>query len=208
MDLALVLDTSSSVSEKDLFNLQYFFNSFFKTINLVNRTKLALISYSTSAKVHFTLKSPITSISRLNSFLRKKKFKGGANNLARALHLLHTQVFREAYGDRYNAPNVALIITDSASDINAERTIFKAEKARKNGLQIFIIGINVSKNKRTVEELRYVSSPPYQRYLILKDDYFTLIEDSREIFEHFCDSKYKSLTDKNLLFIIYLYTRT
>ncbi|CAD5113974.1 DgyrCDS3137 [Dimorphilus gyrociliatus] len=188
LDIAVVLDTSSSVKERDILNLQYFFHSFFKTINLRNQTKLAFVTYATKANIHFSLKSPLTSISQINSFLRKRKFRGGANNLASALHLLNTQVFKEAHGDRDYAPNVALIITDSSSDINAERTVFKAERARKNGLQIFILGIKLRGNDRAIEELRYVSSPPHRRYLVLVENYEILIRDSRKIFEQFCNS--------------------
>ena len=44
-------------------------------------------------------------------------------------------------GDRSNAPNVAVLITDGPSNKNSWQTVPTAESARNAGINIFVIGV-------------------------------------------------------------------
>ena len=52
--------------------------------------------------------------------------------------MLHPQT---EHGDRSNAPNVAVLITDGPSNRNSWQTVPNAESARNAGINIFVIGV-------------------------------------------------------------------
>ena len=74
--------------------------------------------------------------------------------------------FLEANGDRSNVPNVAIVITDGESNVNASQTIPQAELAHAQGIYIYSIGISDAVN---IEELAGISSWPHQ----LNQQYWT-----------------------------------
>ena len=51
-----------------------------------------------------------------------------------------TNMFNTA-SDRPNAPNIAIVITDGASNIDKDKTIPYAKEAHRRGIRMFAIGI-------------------------------------------------------------------
>ena len=54
----------------------------------------------------------------------------GSTNTADALKSMSEVMFTPANGDRPDAPNVCILLTDGVSNINSRRTIPEAEAAR------------------------------------------------------------------------------
>ena len=54
----------------------------------------------------------------------------GSTNTADGLQTMSGQMFTAANGDRADVPNVCFLITDGVSNINYQRTIPEAVKAR------------------------------------------------------------------------------
>ena len=50
---------------------------------------------------------------------------------------MRSQQFIEANGDRPGVPNVAILITDGASNVNEQNTIPAAQYAKEKGITIF-----------------------------------------------------------------------
>ena len=50
-------------------------------------------------------------------------------------------MLQKEHGDRSNAPNVAVLITDGPSNKDSSQTVPAAEAARNAGINIFVIGV-------------------------------------------------------------------
>ena len=59
--------------------------------------------------------------------------RAGRTNIADALTLLHESMFTDTNGDRFEAPNMCLIITDGTPTVNEEETLPEAIRTRVEG---------------------------------------------------------------------------
>ena len=84
-------------------------------------------------------------------------YGGGKTNTSGGLRLMREQQFRVSNGDRRGVLDMAIVITDGVSTVDAELTIPEAEAARASGIQILAIGIT---NSTDEEELKSMSSRP------------------------------------------------
>ena len=64
----------------------------------------------------------------------------GFTNTSGGLRLMRTQQFTLERGDRPNAPNVAVVITDAASNTDQNKTIPEALAAQAAGVTMFTVG--------------------------------------------------------------------
>ena len=66
-------------------------------------------------------------------------------NTAAGLFDMRTKVFDPSNsnlrGDRTNSPDIAVVISDGASNINRERTIPNAEDAKRDGITVLAVGL-------------------------------------------------------------------
>lgn len=67
-------------------------------------------------------------------------------------------------GDRPDAPNVALVFTDGASNIEAQRTIPNAIDARERGNHIVVFGVKTS---FALKAVHYVYSNIFSLHVLL-----------------------------------------
>jgi len=54
-----------------------------------------------------------------------------------------SKIFTEAKGDRPDASNIIIVITDGDSNVNSGRTIPEANEARNAGIRVFVLGIGL-----------------------------------------------------------------
>ena len=102
-----------------------------------------------------------------SKYLKKKKKKKNNNKkswkLFKQINII--KKIQEKYGDRPEAANIAIVVTDGKSGTNRERTIPNAEAARAAGVRIIAVGVTAAIN---AVELRAISSEPHE----LGRDYF------------------------------------
>jgi len=70
-------------------------------------------------------------------------YHGGNTNTTGGLRLMRTECFKKANGDRYYAPNVAILITDGNPTREVE--LLADEVATIRSLNIRVIGVGVTK---------------------------------------------------------------
>ena len=70
---------------------------------------------------------------------------------------MHNQQFTSENGDRSNAPNVAIIVTDGMATREVERTQPDAQRAQDDGIEMVSIGITSAVDLPT---LQFLSSDP------------------------------------------------
>lgn len=128
-------------------------------------TRLAIVTYSTVVNVEFDLNTYATK-DALIAAINNIEYIRGDTNTADAIKTIRTRIFSSFYGDREGTPNVAIIVTDGVSNINHYKTIPEAKLARQAGIEIFAIGVGVSKT----EELDAIAGRSQNRYDIEKFD--------------------------------------
>ena len=123
-----------------------------------------------------SLMSAINSIGYIGS---NTNTSGGIRALA--------QQFTPARGDRPEAKNIAIILTDGASTFDRQRTVPDAEQARRNGIEIFSVGITTQVNE---DELKRMSSPPQQieKNYFLSTDFVELNKIREQIIKETCSA--------------------
>ena len=95
---------------------------------------------------------------RLNSLNR---YTPNSNtNTASSLTTARTDQFVSSRGDRSNVQNVAFLITDGTSNVNAGATQSEANTLKNAGAVVFGVGVG---NAITESEVRGVSSNPQAR---------------------------------------------
>lgn len=71
-------------------------------------------------------------------------FLGEKTNSASALEMLYKTGFTVANGDRINANNMAIVITDGNSNINPHMTPKEAIEARTAGIHIMVVAVGTT----------------------------------------------------------------
>ena len=118
-----------------------------------NAIRVGVVSYSGLSKVNFLL-DEYTTRRDLVDAIRRIPYIGDSTNTASAIEDMRTKVFTQQ-GDRPNVPNMGIVITDGESNIDAINTIPNAERARRDGIIMFAVGITEQVNKT---ELRGISN--------------------------------------------------
>lgn len=92
--------------------------------------------FSQDAYNEFYLDSYVSNPQDLKSAILKIGYVGGYTNTADGIRYAMDQQFTQARGDRTDAPNVIIVVTDGASNINSDQTIPNAEEARRRGITV------------------------------------------------------------------------
>ena len=85
---------------------------------------------------------------------------GYGTNMASALNLLRSQVFRAKSKNRNNADDIVIMITDAKVTLKASETIESARLLREDGARVFAIGIGG-------EDVSYPPPPLVVRVLVI-----------------------------------------
>ncbi|CAE1248467.1 unnamed protein product [Acanthosepion pharaonis] len=94
----------------------------------------------------------------------------GSTNTYGGLNVMRTQMFTQQNGDRPSVPNIAILLTDGVSNINAFRTVPEAENARADNIHIYAVGIGLA----DTTELSQIASPPISDNMFVVDDFQAL----------------------------------
>ena len=106
----------------------------------------------------------------------------GSTNTADALKTMRNRMFTLRNGDRPDVPNLVILITDGVSNINAQRTIPEAKRARDAEIHIYAIGIGLSDTR----ELDAIASVPASENSYAVQDFDELRGLDKRIFSAIC----------------------
>ena len=136
---------------------------------------------------------------QLNTYSRKEDilnmidripFLDQSTNTAEAIRYMRETMFTRRNGDRSNAPNSAIIITDGVprvpADINEARrlAIQEAELARSQGINIFTIGVGP---EVTDDVLNAIANKPSSDYTFRVDQFYELETILRQVASAACN---------------------
>ncbi len=123
------------------------------------QTQVAAVIMGETPELIFPL-NRYTTANELKREILDLNFPGGKANIAEAFKLIRTDLFIGQNGDRSDARNIAVIVTDFKDTIDNDRLVFEAAKTRAAGVEVFAIGLSESANEG---QLRAISSPPQVR---------------------------------------------
>lgn len=141
MDIALVLDKSSSVDEADFLQMKTLLQGVLYSLDVSDDfSRVAFVSYAASSEVHIPLAASNDRTSVYDSINTIQQAPGDGN-LAGAFKTLRS-VFNPKYGARTKVAKVVLVVTNTANakpDIDiAEAKILQQEY----GVEIFAVGVD------------------------------------------------------------------
>ena len=139
MDVTFILDLSGSVDTIYDISLS-FINQVIYGLPFQNgRVRVALISYSDSAKIEFYLDDNQSKQEVLNALSFRKA--GRKTNTQEAINRAYSNVFTSNRGDRSGAQNVAIVVTDGRSNVNQANTVAEANMARQRNIEMYVAAI-------------------------------------------------------------------
>lgn len=143
--------------------------------------RVGVVLYSTSVHVEFLLHD-YTSKTEVLTAIDNIPYRYGSTNTADGIKSLRTEIFTQRSGDRQDVPNIAIILTDGVSNINARRTVPEAQDAQLEGIELFAIGIGLADTR----ELNGMASPPLEEHRFIVEDFSQLNNLQQRVFSSFC----------------------
>jgi len=114
-DIVFVVDESGSIDSFDFERMKTFLSNLVSRLDVDSgHTRVGLITFATGIGSGFNLSDYSTSISVRNAILSLTHTQGGTRT-ADALAYVRTTMLTSAAGDRSNAPNVVVVLTDGRS---------------------------------------------------------------------------------------------
>ena len=174
VDLVLLVDSSGSIRDDnpadgsyDNWNLMLMFLATLVEALEVgpDHARIGLVRFSDTAESMWYLNTYNDHHSIHNVILDIGYLKR-MTNTSGALRVMMAEQFQAAHGDRPDAQNIAIILTDGASTVDHHRTISDAVVAQGLGIQIYTVGVT---HKIDENELKFMSSEPHE----LGRNYFT-----------------------------------
>ena len=155
LDLAIVLDASGSVGHDAWNNIRLGFASMLSHLQIgPANVRVALVTFSSLARVEFNLNT-YTSIDEITKALLGAPYMGQTTNAASALRALSDEVFTDKNGDRPEANNVVIFVTDGQSTIDSDQIQTYSQLLELKAVRRMVIGVTSEVN---LEELELIAS--------------------------------------------------
>ena len=180
-DVVLVLDASGSMEAYYDWQMQLA-KEIVYNLNFANsRTRVAVVTYSTTPAVRFYLDQYFDRESVLNavSFLQEN----GRTGTAAALRLTASDVFTQTRGDRAGADNVVIVMTDGRSNVNEADTIPSATALKNNNVRVISVGVG---NAYDLQELNGMASSPESSNVFIVDSEAAIQSATSSIMDELC----------------------
>lgn len=123
-----------------------------------NRTRVALIFWANQAEIAFNLNTFQSKHDVIEAIKLIPYYMGGGNNISGALRLLRRNVFNQNAGDRPQARNIAVVVTNYPSNVDVNFTIPEAIQNKIDGT--FIVPIALENQMKYSLELESIASHP------------------------------------------------
>ena len=152
-DIAFLLDASESIQENWDTILAY-------VRALINQLevdedviRVAATQFSTEAHLIYYLNRYFTRQGASNALVNLRQIEG-STNLRAGFDFIRNNIFQRVNGDRPEAPNILVVITDGFAD-DRENALLAANRLKNDGTQIYMVGVGLDASED--ELMRYAS---------------------------------------------------
>ena len=143
--------------------------------------RVGLINFASNVKVEFYLNT-FSSKQEMFHAIDNVQMQGSMTNTPGAIRVMNDVMFTKKRGDRPDARNIGIILTDGGASIDVKQLGPESERAKLNGIHLFVIGIGHLINR---EELKSMASAPYSKNAFVLDG-FSQLRVFDERFFQFC----------------------
>ena len=165
IDLIFVLDSSGSIGSRNFQLVRNFVANVVTQLDIgPDRSRVGLITFSSSAIVQFGLNTYRTNTSLLQAIARIP-YSGGGTNTQAGLNTL-ISIFSTTFGARPRVdgiPRIAVVVTDGRSN-SPSATIAAANRVHANNLLTYAVGVGSNLN---MDELNAIATDPDSQYVRL-----------------------------------------
>ncbi|XP_061197993.1 uncharacterized protein LOC133206079 [Saccostrea echinata] len=169
-DIVFLLDSSGSVGSTNFNKMLKFVEGVAQTFNIgPNDVQIGVDTFSTGHKAEFNLNSHLDKQSLVTA-ISHIPYKSGSTHTGEAIQFMHANSFTAAAGKRPGVPKIAIVVTDGNSN-NRQLTSAEADKARKDNITMFAIGVGHGINDN---ELNSISSNPDSQYTFHAESFDSL----------------------------------
>lgn len=176
-DIVFLVDSSGSIRDNNPEDNSYdnwdlaltFISEFVADFNLgTSATQFGLVRFSYQADNIFYLNEFYDTAS-MQAAILNMDYIGSYTNTSGALRAATYEQFVYSRGDRSNAQNIVIVITDGIPNLDVDLTIDDAETLRALGTTVFVLGITDAIDENMLQQM---SSQPQ----ILNQNYFTVAD--------------------------------
>lgn len=133
------MDSSGSIDAPNFQKAKAFVNNIILGLNIdTGSIRVGLITFSDTYKQYFFLNT-FTTRGQMLAALNNVTYVPGATNTGMALNYVRTVMLTSGNGDRPEAPNIVVLLTDGGST-DRRATSNEATLLRNSGATIFLIG--------------------------------------------------------------------
>jgi len=144
IDLVFILDRSGSISPENWKLVLDFVKSIFNVLHVSpTAANVGMVVFSTNAENKFYLNTHATNTDLIKAIKALPKDRG-ITNTAEALQFTRDDQFTALNGDRPDAKNMVVLITDGMSNRQRENTVPNAQLLHADGVTVIPIGVRGS----------------------------------------------------------------
>jgi len=140
-DIIFVVDSSGSIGVQNWHHVLDFINEIIDKMGVGQyTTHVGVVTYGNRAHIIFNLNN-YTDPNQMKTAVSAAKFLDENTNTSGGIATALKEMFTAANGDRPNAPNMMIIITDGVSTYDNASTIPNANAAKGQGITVISIGV-------------------------------------------------------------------
>ncbi|XP_033728441.1 uncharacterized protein LOC117317678 isoform X2 [Pecten maximus] len=184
-DIAFVLDASGSVGAQNFRRVKHFVTKVIDELAIgYDVARVGAVSYSSRSYMGFYMDQYNTK-EDISNAIAALGYEYGNTNTAAGLRMARTRILTEKRGDRANVRNFVVVVTDSISNVNQEKTLPEAQKLKDAGAHVFSVGIG----SFDPYELRAMASEPADSNTFVFNDFVSLANFSQTFVRATCVSE-------------------
>lgn len=155
-DIVFIVDESKSIGRDNFRLVRSFLHSIVSSLDIgQTRVRIGIITYNADPTPQVYLDT-FDDKAEILQFIKILPYSEGGTNTGRALNFTRDEMFNEQKGSRKGVQQIAVVITNGASEDNVNDA---AISLRRKGVTIFAIGIE---NSNKDELIQMASYPPYK----------------------------------------------
>ena len=187
MDLIFVLDTSGSIGDNNFRRMKNFVRILVGNLEInTGIVRVGVLVYGDTPNIAFNLNDFRDGEDAAKAIL-DIEFSRGTTDTAAALALVRTEMLRADRGNRVDAPDVVIVVTDGDSN-DIERTLTEARLLKEAGVTSLALGVSDPRWMRSTE-LYGIASLPRDTNALRVRDYASLDKVVEAIQEAICNGR-------------------
>ncbi|XP_033728445.1 collagen alpha-6(VI) chain-like [Pecten maximus] len=190
-DIVILLDSSTSVGKENFNSMLDFTKNIVKSLDIDSgRFQVGIATYNTYI-VHKTMLNAFQSSGDLLRLIDNIPYTYGNTNPSDALKFARSNIFSPEGGDRPDASNIIILITDGLANMNPRRSIPEANLARDEGIRVFVMDIGVGR----AAELAGMANQPLEHNRFSVDTFDDMDKVKNALMTEICEGIYIILYD-------------